>query len=152
MATTFADTGAFVALAVGTDERHAAAQRSYDDLLGQGARLITTNHVVDETCTWLLRRVTNGHQAALTFGVSVARASAAVGLTQCREAIRCPGVLVVCYATPEIERAAWDIFGRYDAAGFSFTDCVSFAVMQSLGIKKAFTFDEHYDMLGFERL
>lgn len=56
------------------------------------------------------------------------------------------------FTTPDIERAAWDILARYDTAGFSFTDCVSFAVVQSLGIKKAFTFDKHYDMLGFERL
>lgn len=31
-------------------------------------------------------------------------------------------------------------------------DCVSFAVMQSLGISKAFAFDSHFDVLGFERL
>ena len=60
--------------------------------------------------------------------------------------------LVVLYSTPETESAAWDIFARYDTAGFSFTDCVSFVVMEALGIRKAFTFDEHFEVMGFERV
>lgn len=56
------------------------------------------------------------------------------------------------YTTPEIENTAWQIFEKYDTAEFSFTDCVSFAVMQAMGLKKAFTFDSHYDIIGFQRL
>ena len=60
--------------------------------------------------------------------------------------------IVRVYSTPDLERRAWQIFKKYDTAGFSFTDCVSFAVMEALEIKQAFTFDEHYDVMGFERL
>ena len=44
-----------------------------------------------------------------------------------------------------------DIFERYDDKDFSFTDCVSFVVMQENGIKEAFAFDEHFNQMGFIR-
>jgi len=149
---TFIDTGAFIALFDAPDDRHRQAKVVYSALMAQRSALVTSNHVIDETCTWLLRHTRNGHEAAMMFGKAVAtwvpvsspsgRISFSLG----------PGKLVVVYSTHDIERAAWDIFARYDTAGFSFTDCVSFAVMQSLGITKAFSFDAHFDVLGFERL
>jgi predicted nucleic acid-binding protein len=42
------------------------------------------------------------------------------------------------------EQAAWDLFRRYDDKTFSFTDCTSFVVMERLGLRKAFTFDNHF--------
>ena len=63
-----------------------------------------------------------------------------------------PGCLVVVYTTHEIEREAWDIFVKYETAGFSYTDCVSFAVMRRFGLSTAFTFDSHFDIMGFRRL
>lgn len=152
MATIFVDAGAFIALSVASDDDNRAATRIYGDLIAQGATLLTTNHIVDETCTWFLRRVSNGHSMSLRFGHQVARATALTDPSAFKSLATPPGRLIVLYSTPEIERAAWDILARYDNAGFSFTDCVSFAAMQSLGIKKAFTFDKHYDTMGFERL
>jgi len=46
--------------------------------------------------------------------------------------------LLIAYVNASVEAEAWRILARYDTAGFSFTDCISFAVMQSLGIKKVF--------------
>lgn len=152
MATIFVDAGAFIALSVPSDRDNPAATRIYQDLGEQGATLLTTNHIVDETCTWFLRRVSDGHSMALRFGDLVARATALIDPSELKSCSITPGRLTVLYTTPEIERAAWDIFSRYDTAGFSFTDCVSFAAMQALGITKAFTFDQHYDTMGFERL
>lgn len=43
---------------------------------------------------------------------------------------------------------AWHIFQRYDDKSFSFTDCTTFAVMERLNIRSAFTFDEHFKMYG----
>jgi predicted nucleic acid-binding protein len=34
---------------------------------------------------------------------------------------------------------------------FRFTDCVSFVVMWVMGIKETFTFDEHFNQMGFIR-
>lgn len=35
---------------------------------------------------------------------------------------------------------------------WSFTDCTSYVVMKELGIKTAFTFDEHFRQMGFKLL
>ena len=35
---------------------------------------------------------------------------------------------------------------------FSFTDCMSFIVMEMLKINKVFSFDRHFDQYGFIRL
>jgi predicted nucleic acid-binding protein len=38
---------------------------------------------------------------------------------------------------------------RHQDKRWSFTDCVSFAVMWDLGIKDAFTFDHNFTQAGF---
>ena len=152
MATIFTDSGVFVAIGSERDGRHAEAVAAYDGLIAAKETLVTTNHVVDETCTWLMRRLPDGHKRAVRFGVTISSGICVLGTKDLAAGWHLPHRLVVVYSTPDIESLAWDIFARHDTAGFSFTDCVSFAVMQMLGIKKAFTFDEHYDVMGFERL
>jgi len=46
---------------------------------------------------------------------------------------------------------AWQLFQRYRDKRYSFTDCVSFAVMKRLKLKTALTFDKHFTQAGFER-
>jgi len=36
------------------------------------------------------------------------------------------------------------IFEGYRDKDFSFTDCASFAIMKSIGLEVAFTFDRHF--------
>ncbi len=45
---------------------------------------------------------------------------------------------------------AKEIFKKYTDKDYSFTDCISFAHMKTNGIKKVFTFDEHFKHFGFE--
>ena len=54
----------------------------------------------------------------------------------------------VVYISQADQRAAWEIFKRYDDKEFSFTDCTSFAVMERMGLLYAFTFDEHFEQTG----
>ena len=145
------DSGAFIALTERTDAYHDLATDTYKGLSRERIPLYTTNLIVAETCTFLLYHAVAGHRRASAFGQFIGDAASPY-LIGSGNALAADRQLRVVYSTPEIERVAWDVFARYDSAGFSFTDCVSFAVMQSLGIKKAFTFDKHYDMLGFERL
>jgi predicted nucleic acid-binding protein len=44
------------------------------------------------------------------------------------------------------------ILRRYADQEFSLTDAASFALMQEQGIKKAFAFDRHFTIAGFEQL
>ena len=46
------------------------------------------------------------------------------------------------------ERRAKEILFKYDDKEFSYTDAVSFAVMERLQIETAFTFDKHFQQYG----
>lgn len=134
-----------------TDEHYARAKDIYADLLASKSALITTNLVAAETCNWLLRNKTIGHQTAMHFRAFLHKYWFPLTVEEDTMLVSGSSSAIV-YSSPHIEQAAWDILAKYDTAGFSFTDCVSFAVMQALGISTAFAFDRHFDVLGFQRL
>jgi len=93
---------------------------------------VTTNLVVAETHTLLLRRV--GRTTALTFLQTVGES---------------PNVVV--RSSRELEAAAErDWLTRYDDQDFSFADAVSFAVMTERGIRDALALDHHFVVAGFQ--
>jgi predicted nucleic acid-binding protein len=62
------------------------------------------------------------------------------------------GLLHVVRVTEEIEEAAWEIFERFNRDKFwSFTDCTSKTIMDSLDIKETFSFDRNFEQMGFIR-
>ena len=58
--------------------------------------------------------------------------------------------LNVVFATEEEDEAARDIIARYADKEFSYTDAVSFAIMERLGIGTAFAFDDDFRQYGLE--
>ena len=88
--------------------------------------------MVDETLT--LIRIKLGHDAAVNFGRNIRKSK----------------IINVVHVTEEIEEHAWMIFVKYQDKDFSFTDCTSFEVMKKYGVKRAFTFDDHFKQIGFE--
>ena len=134
----FVDTGAWDAIEDGGDRHHTAALRCKEELAQQGARLYVTNFVLDETYTLLLLNV--GHARTIAFKHAI-------------DLMQAGGILTVVYITEEIERAAWEVFERFNQdKQWSFTDCTSKVVMESLGIRQVFAFDHHFDQMGFIRL
>ncbi|MBI4610735.1 MAG: PIN domain-containing protein [Candidatus Rokubacteria bacterium] len=126
----FVDTGAFFAIENERDGHHADALEARHELMARGERLITSDYVLDEVYT--LIRVRVGHRAAVDFG----------------ESIRTSRFLRIEPVTTADFEAAWRIFRRYDDKPFSFTDCTSFALMERLKIRAAFTFDRNYREYG----
>ena len=151
MALIFVDTGAFLALVSQSDNHHSKATDIYEMLMNEPSRLITTNHVIDETCTWLMRNSSAGHKIAVEFAQSMLN-NPNISFWNLADDPPDNTKFLIVSTPPEIERRALAIFSKYDTTGFSFTDCVSFAVMQKLSIRKAFTFDSHFDILGFQRM
>jgi predicted nucleic acid-binding protein len=49
-------------------------------------------------------------------------------------------------------QAAASLFRRHKDKEWSFTDCVSFAVMRELNIRDCFTTDHHFEQAGFTPL
>ncbi len=131
----FVDTGAFIALTDADDANHNAAAAFYRSSKEKGTRFVTTDFVACETMNYLRSRIS--HQVAVLF----------------RENLKKSGFIEIVRVTPSIEEAAFVIFKQYIDKDFSFTDCTSFSIMRSLGLKKAFAFDKHFEQLeGISRL
>jgi hypothetical protein len=66
--------------------------------------------------------------------------------------LRDKGLLHVIQVTEGIEESAWFIFERFNKDKFwSFTDCISKAIMEMLGIKESFSFDRDFEQMGFPK-
>ena len=87
--------------------------------------LLTTNHVVAETIT-LTRRI--GHAEAATLG----------------EQLYGEKLARIHWAVPEEEHQAFDYFKRHQDQTYSFVDCLSFIVMENLGIREALAVDSDF--------
>ena len=128
----FVDTSFWVAAQNDRDDRHHEAVRLLRT--NRDRALVTTNHVVGETWTFLQRRA--GCRDALAFLDSVQGTSTVV-----REHVD---------AELETEALAW--LRRHKERAYSFVDATSFAVMRRHGIEEAFAFDEDFSAAGFVEL
>ena len=126
----FIDTGAFLARHLAQDANHEKAVSIWKTL--QGKSLFTSSHVLDETWTLLGRRA--GHAFAAERALKVYTAP----------------TLEIVYSTRDDELDAIQLFRKYADQRVSFTDCVSFVLMRRLRIRKAFTFERHFVLAGFE--
>jgi predicted nucleic acid-binding protein len=50
---------------------------------------------------------------------------------------------------PDDELAALDVMLRYSDQRIGFADCVSFVLMRRNHIRRAFSFDRHFELAGF---
>ena len=125
----FVDTSFWVALGFRRDGHHEEARVIWADLDNKG--LITSNHVVGETWTFLRRRA--GHAAAVAF-IDRVEQSPRVGIIRVDEAT-------------EAEAFAW--LRRRDERVYSFVDATSFAVMRQSRLTEALAFDGDFSAAGF---
>jgi uncharacterized protein len=134
----FVDTSAWDAIEDSGDRHHTDALRCKDRLAREKAQLYVTNFILDETYTLLLLNV--GYPRTVAFKRAI-------------DMMNAGGILTVVHVSEEVERAAWEVFERFNQdKKWSFTDCTTKAVMENLGIKHAFAFDHHFDQMGFIRL
>jgi predicted nucleic acid-binding protein len=119
----FVDTSAFFALVDHDDRNHVAAKRCLRVVAKEKRPLVTSTYVLDEVFT--LTRMRLGHPAAVALGTKLEQTR------WCR----------VVDVSDEVRAAAWQLFVRYHDQTFSFTDCTSFALMRSMQLLEAFTFD-----------
>jgi predicted nucleic acid-binding protein len=127
----FVDTGAWYALADRSDQHHNQAVDIYPTLLSNHRHVTTTNLVIAET--YILIRRAMGHREAITFLENIAAS---------------PRVMNV-FSDRILEERAENILCKYQDQDFSYTDAVSFAVMEQYALEKAFSFDQHFVIAGF---
>ena len=127
----FGDSSAWLAFFDRRQPEHAALQRTVNALSRQNLVIYVTDYVIDETITLILARV--GHKSAVTCGEWL---------------LRSPMVKLIRIDAGQWDEA-WDLFRRYDDKDFSLTDCTSFVVMRQHHLVDAFTFDHHFEQMGF---
>ncbi|MCP3964138.1 MAG: PIN domain-containing protein [bacterium] len=127
----FVDTSYWVALLLARDRHQPEARDLWRSDLGP---LLTTNHVVGETWTFLSRRADHGSAVAFLDAVE-----------------RSPRVVLI-HVDEAIEEEAWRWLRRHDEREYSFVDAVSFAVMRRRRLTEALAFDGDFSAAGFVEL
>jgi predicted nucleic acid-binding protein len=124
---TFLDTGFLFALVSERDAHHARVVEVFNTFKGLrlADHLLTTNHVIAETITLTLKI---GHGKAVTLG----------------EQLYAEKLAGIHWATPDEERAAFAYFKRHQDHTYSFVDCLSFVVMEKVGIREALAVDSDF--------
>ena len=128
----YIDTGAFLARHLSKDQYHRQANTFWDSIQKKSETCVTSNFVLDETFTLL------GRRAGYNFASQRARN------------IYASESLNILRPSREDELKAIDFFEKYSDQHLSFTDCVSFVLMKSKKIKRVFTFDQHFQLAGFQ--
>ena len=126
------DTGAFLARHLAKDQHHRRAVAYWNVIQKAGETCATSNFVLDETFTLL------GRRAGYSFAAKRARN------------IYASKSLIILRPDLEEELKSIELFEKYSDHGLSFTDGISFVLMQKRKIKKVFTFDYHFQILGFK--
>jgi predicted nucleic acid-binding protein len=127
------DTSAWYAVSNQPDQHFTAAQNYFSTAVRRGARLMTSDYVLDETLTRL--RYDYGHAGAMAFWESTQKARRGYALD----------IVRVTEATWD---AAMEIFRQYADLKFSFTDCTSFVLARNYNVDEVFAFDEHFALFG----
>ncbi|MBI3851646.1 MAG: type II toxin-antitoxin system VapC family toxin [Verrucomicrobia bacterium] len=127
----FVDTGALLGRYLIGDQYHQAALDLWEKVRRRGEHCITSNFILDETATLLARR------SSYRFAAAKARIIYSSELFQ----IFRPGMV------EELE--ALELFEKYADQEVSFTDCISFVLMRKENVHRAFTFDAHFERVGF---
>ena len=113
------DTSAWDALEDKSDSNHAAAVRYRAILRQERMPLYVTNFVLDECYTLLLQNV--GYMRTVAFKNTIDR-------------MQTGRLLTVVHISEEFEKAAWRVFEQFNQnKTWSFTDCTTKVVMDSLG-------------------
>jgi predicted nucleic acid-binding protein len=123
----FVDTSYWVALRLRRDANHGVAV----SLWTPGQALLTTNHVVGETWTFLRRR--DGHGSAVAF----------------LDAVESADWLTVVHVNEAIEREARAWLRRHHERVYSLVDATSFVVMRRERLGEALAFGGDFSAAGF---
>lgn len=130
MSSLFLDTSAFLAVLDADDRWHEPARATWTRELGAETALVTSNYVLVESTALIQHRL--GLDALRLFESDVR-----------------PVLEVEWLDEEHHERAVAAVL----AAGrrkLSLVDCASFDLMRRLGIRRAFTFDSHFEEQGFD--
>lgn len=129
------DTGALLAIANPRDQYHERAVATGRRFLSTGGRWVGTTLVLAELHGHLLQRTSPGTARAL-----LARL------------LEDPAYEWLDASSELVREATVRWLERFADQRFSLTDAVSFEVMRRLRLRRAFAFDRHFVVAGFQQL
>lgn len=127
----FVDTSAFLGAYNPRDQWHFEATAQFEELVRANETLVTSNFVLDETLTFLGRKM--GYRYAARRG----------------QALFGSGSIDILRPTRDEELLALHQFEKWADQRVSYTDCVSFVLMRAHKLYRVFTFDQHFQLAGF---
>lgn len=127
----FVDSSAFIALLSHRDQYHEQAEQTFREAVASKRTLVTTNLILAEVHRLVLHRV--GIQAA------------AAALNR----IEASPLIKIEFATLAHHNSAKEWMARLSDHPISYTDAISFAVMEAAHCAEAITFDQHFRIAGF---
>jgi uncharacterized protein len=124
----FVDTSFLFPLFVTNDDDHRRVREVFEAVRGRPLRdlLITTNHVIFETVTLMRRRV--GHREAVHVG----------------DRLLSNRMIRIHQATAQEEREALAYLARHADKHYSAVDCLSFVIMDKLGLGESWAVDSDF--------
>jgi predicted nucleic acid-binding protein len=127
----FVDSSAWFAVASSSDGKHAEADAMLRRAVTRGIALFTTHLVVAEVHRLALGRM--GIRPAMAF----------------LDRLEASRLVSMIHVTAEHHRIARSWLQRLADQPISYTDGVSFAVMDAMRCRTAMTFDRHFEIAGF---
>jgi predicted nucleic acid-binding protein len=127
------DSGAWLALLSRRDQHHADAERLFRDAIAREVPLVTTNLVLAEVHRLVLFRV----------GTQPARLAL--------ERVEASARLRIHFASREDHSAAREWLAKLSPRPVTYTDAVSFAVMEAARCSHVLGFDQDFEAAGFTR-
>lgn len=128
------DTSYLIALETADDQYHTQARDHWQTLITALPPLVVTSYVMDEVVTFFNSR--DRHAKAVEVGNRLLQSS----------------LIQFIHVEPSLFYQSWNYFVQRSDKSYSLTDCISFLVMQQLGIQTALTFDQHFTQAGFLKL
>lgn len=120
------DSSAILALLDADDADHSAAVRAARRIAAERRPSFITTYIEAETHALLLRKL---------------------GRAIAREFLLAGGLPVVA-ASPDEERSARAIIAKYADRDWTLCDAISFALLDARRVRRAFTFDRHFQQYG----
>ncbi len=127
----FVDSSAWIALFSRRDQHHGEADRIFRTIIAQKRRMVTTNLILAEIHRLLLHRAGVGAAVA-----AIKRIEASSRVT-------------IEFADSSPHKTAFRWIEKLQDLPVSYTDAVSFSVMEATGCREALSYDHHFRSAGF---